>query len=149
MRTRFLCLLCLCVLPAAAGCSDTPNDAATSFYDGISAGDVSGVLDMLSSDTREQLGDDNLRAAIQFLHSASVAQGGIKVGRATTIRMSTDGSEAWVAVQGGPRGVGDNSGAVHLVLEDGEWKVDVTSGLGLLLFPGLADQLSEPRQPTD
>lgn len=125
IHSRRFALAALALLPLAA-CGDSPEEVTEKFVTSVSRGEVSTAMDLVSSESRDAIGDARLRNNLTRARS-DTDTATVTVLEGDQNAISSDGRSAQVRVV-----APDNGGQVvtiRLVKEKGDWKIDLSEEL--------------------
>jgi hypothetical protein len=124
--SRRFALAACALLPLMAACGESPEEVTQRFIDSVQEGEVSTAINLISAESREAVGDEQLRdglmRGIQQMEKdeqVTVVQGGDDA-------ISSNGRSARVTVVAS----GDEEPTtIHPVKEGRSWKIDLSNEL--------------------
>jgi len=124
--TRGFAAVALCLLSLAGACASSgPEAVAQQFIDSVKKGEISSAMDLVSNESREAIGDAQLREHLRDASDSELSR--VIAVSAGDSAVSSDGRSARVRLTGEEET--DEVGMLHLIKEDGRWKIDLSMAL--------------------
>ncbi|HSL84959.1 MAG TPA: DUF4878 domain-containing protein [Thermoanaerobaculia bacterium] len=114
-------IACLALVLVSGCLPSGPAQTAREFYDNVGAGEIEAAIDLLSSQIVSQLGREKLRAGLRELARDIQGKGGIE--KVEVTEESVQGEIATVSVTVRFGDGSTESETMHLVREDGAWRI--------------------------
>jgi len=106
---------------ACALLASGPEATVERFYRALASGDVPAAYAQLASESRLQISEDKLRLAIAAAQEKANSRGGVT--DFSILESSVEGDQATVRIVETYGNGETDHGTVHLIREDGEWRV--------------------------